>query len=548
MISRVPLAPTLGLVIGVVMTWIYAWVLDDAFIYFRYADNASVLGAGLVYNLGEYVEGFTSPLWMLLLVAARALHFRYWPFLLAIGVLSMSATWALAIRVNRRLSGKDRVEFHLPALWITTCYAVESHFTSGLETPLVQVFALAFVALILEPQVKWLQLAVALGPLVRPELELAFVIAVAWCWYREKRVPWRLLGVGILAQAAWLAFRLYYYADVVPNTFHLKDTSATSRGLHYIHDTLRAHYLYWLLGGLFVLFGVAVWKRRGQALHLAPRAVLWITAAAHAAYVARIGGDFVHYRYLAFPVLVFVASLGGVVEQFLGPTDRVRQWAAFGLGVAFMALMLSAYPEAQLPTHPLSLPTEGDSLAMYRVDGVEDASSHRLRLDLAPSSWDKSTSEVEKFLRNGKLVYHWAAASGWCREGYERLDWFVVQSFGLTDPVLPHVIDPAPSFQAGHRWGVAPLAHDLVAVRFKAFGPAGMDAAALPDDRESVYQAASERREVPPWIFRNRRALSAIERRTHRPRALWADLNQATFMWPKIEVNQFDIVKALRPD
>ena len=39
--------------------------------YFRYVDNWVLAGSGLVYNRGEYVEGFTSPLWVLLLGALR---------------------------------------------------------------------------------------------------------------------------------------------------------------------------------------------------------------------------------------------------------------------------------------------------------------------------------------------------------------------------------------------------------------------------------------------------------------------------------------------
>jgi hypothetical protein len=46
--------------------------MDDAYVYARYADNAAQLGRGLVYNAEEFVEGFTSPLWMLWLTLGRA--------------------------------------------------------------------------------------------------------------------------------------------------------------------------------------------------------------------------------------------------------------------------------------------------------------------------------------------------------------------------------------------------------------------------------------------------------------------------------------------
>src|SRR5438093_6967987 len=43
-------------------------VVDDVFISFRYAGNL-VSGHGLVFNPGERVEGFSNPLWTLLLAA-----------------------------------------------------------------------------------------------------------------------------------------------------------------------------------------------------------------------------------------------------------------------------------------------------------------------------------------------------------------------------------------------------------------------------------------------------------------------------------------------
>src|SRR5260221_4689119 len=42
--------------------WAKRWVQDDAYVSFRYARNF-VRGDGLVYNVGEPVEGYTNFLW-----------------------------------------------------------------------------------------------------------------------------------------------------------------------------------------------------------------------------------------------------------------------------------------------------------------------------------------------------------------------------------------------------------------------------------------------------------------------------------------------------
>lgn len=45
---------------GLFLTIQYAWLLDDAFVYFRYVDKFLFRGFGLVYNNGEYVEGYSA--------------------------------------------------------------------------------------------------------------------------------------------------------------------------------------------------------------------------------------------------------------------------------------------------------------------------------------------------------------------------------------------------------------------------------------------------------------------------------------------------------
>ena len=56
-------------VTAVVWAGSLSWVGDDAFISFRYARNLAE-GNGLVFNVGERVEGYTNFLWTLLMAAA----------------------------------------------------------------------------------------------------------------------------------------------------------------------------------------------------------------------------------------------------------------------------------------------------------------------------------------------------------------------------------------------------------------------------------------------------------------------------------------------
>lgn len=82
------------------------WVCDDAFLSFRYADNL-VEGAGLVYNPGEFVEGYTNLLWTLLLALFRWIGVEPIPVSQVLGVLAYAgaagilAWWAWRGREER---------------------------------------------------------------------------------------------------------------------------------------------------------------------------------------------------------------------------------------------------------------------------------------------------------------------------------------------------------------------------------------------------------------------------------------------------------------
>ena len=65
------LAPAL-VVFGGAYRRLWGYLIDDVFISVRYARNL-VDGHGLVYNVGERVEGYTNLLWTLLLAGALRL-------------------------------------------------------------------------------------------------------------------------------------------------------------------------------------------------------------------------------------------------------------------------------------------------------------------------------------------------------------------------------------------------------------------------------------------------------------------------------------------
>jgi hypothetical protein len=512
------------LITGLVLTYAYRWILDDAFIYLRYADNL-IAGAGLVFNRGEFVEGYTSPLWMVLVVASRWTGLSFWPLMVGGGLLSLGLFWLTLCRVNRALTpiNYSGPWLHMPAVFLCLNYAVLSQFASGMETGLVQVCAAAFVLLILVPSSRLAQVIVALAPLVRPELSLAWLVAVVWCAWRDRRALFILLGLGGLLGGAWLLFRVWYYAELLPNTFYLKDGAHWARGWRYLWDTVGAYHIHvWVLVGGFGLFVLV--RKHGVKIRLLERSVALGVAAVITLYVVRVGGDFLHYRYLAFPVTVVFACLGGIAEPLVYQHFR----GGWGRGFTCVLLVglstLVAFPHNLLPAHPLTLDrwskSLSDGLSSYRANNIEDSMGHRSIAELSPEVWDHPARPVRRRYRR-------AVVDGWCATSYRLMNVYIVHRFGLTDAVLSRVKVKA-SAHAGHK-KIKAYANDLLQARFSHAEPVrlGRFVRVLRGSR-MVRLVDLIDEDSPDWLVENRDAIAHIEAQAHNQHDLWENIGLAS--------------------
>src|SRR5688572_10808691 len=334
----------IALAAGLALVLAYAWFMDDAFVYFRVVDNLVVLGIGPVYNHGEFAEGYSSPLWMLVLAALRTSGVDYWTITLALGCLSFVAFWYLLLVLQRRNSLGAAVP-NLALAFLAGNYGVLCYFTSGLETPLVHVVACLYALYFLAPPSRGLDLALSLSPLVRQELVVPLAFALVWKGWRERRVPWRLIAWSALASGGWLLFRVWTYADLFPTTYHLKNTVQLAQGLRYVHDTLAPYGLYPALALGLIAW---LWTRErgsnpfGRSTWTSPALALLVCALLVTLFVVKIGGDERHYRYLAFPLCLLVVVLAPPLERVVA---RLRSpLARNGVGLAVLALSTAAYP------------------------------------------------------------------------------------------------------------------------------------------------------------------------------------------------------------
>ncbi len=520
-----------ALAASLLLTLQYAWVLDDAYIYARYVDNLVHLGRGLVFNEGEYVEGYSSPLWCLAMIPLRALGLQWWSVIRLAGLACAAASWWLLVLLARRAAPAGARPLNLAAILLCFNYAVLSYFTSGVEAPLVQLVACAFALYVFDPRQRTAAVLVGLAPMVRHELVLPLALALVWAWRSSGRLPWRPVLVAALTLLPWLAFRVLYYADIFPNTFYLKDEVNWARGLEYLHDTAVTYGVYVLAPLLAALAWALVRSGavRANALRTKERWVLLASAALVSAYVAKIGGDPRHYRYLAFPFCVLACASQGLLEHALQvASPRMRSFAP-ALG-ALLALGVFALHPRQLGGHPLSR-----SVEHFKVGEINDAQYHRLHydLDFDPWVWDAGDETLDDIdldfiwrdkpqlpqgpvpIRGEYRRYRAAGLSardfdvygeGWCVRTWKRFSQSLIHKDGLTDPILARA--KVPSHRAAHKRGLKEFTADVVTLRQRYGFKAGAARA---------WTAAGD---APEWIVRNLETIDAIEAKAFNRHAL----------------------------
>lgn len=118
-----------GLVCAVMSALVWGYTVDDAYIVFRYARNL-VEGHGPVFNVGERVEGYSSPLWLMLATAAEALHL---PAEQACKIASLLTVIVFIRSVSRRLTGLHPAA-QAPLLLLAVYAPLHVAIVGGLET------------------------------------------------------------------------------------------------------------------------------------------------------------------------------------------------------------------------------------------------------------------------------------------------------------------------------------------------------------------------------------------------------------------------------
>lgn len=323
---------------------------EDAFINLRVVDQIFA-GHGPVFNAGERVEAFTSPLWIGALVGVRATLGQVlrmeWATVVACLAASTGAFVVGAVAA-RRLHDDNVFVVPLGLAFVAAVPVVWDFSTSGLEVGITWLWlaiswsVLLGVARASAPKQGWARwtglIVLGLGPIVRPDLGIVSVcLVVGWLLIAHQRG--RILGdlaVAFAAPIVYQVFRMGYFAALVPSTALAKDAGGlhVGQGLSYGADLIGTYWLWVPLLCIAVVIGLNV-ARSPRSLGVACGAMV-LGGLLHASYIMLIGGDYMHGR-LLLPALFAVAlpaSLGVA-------SPDVRAFALLGLG-AVWALVCAA--------------------------------------------------------------------------------------------------------------------------------------------------------------------------------------------------------------
>ncbi len=290
--------------------------MDDAYISFRYALNLAN-GAGLVYNVGEHVEGYTNFLWTILLAgcAYLGLELVVWSKILSLCVAI--GTLFVIYRFSQHLFTERQALWIIAALPLVLFSAMPSqarYVVSGMETLLFG-FLLTLSTYLLYRR-RWAASGVvySLTAITRPEGLIYFAIALGYGLVLLKEGSHQQPGVRkfisrfllsfILIYGLYFLWRYSYYGYLFPNTFYAKAPSLNLANLERGWNTLGEVFTSWSVLPLLLLGFFALPSARTNRIWYLFAGFVVITAI----YFISIGGDFVVWFGPRFfmPVLPFI--------------------------------------------------------------------------------------------------------------------------------------------------------------------------------------------------------------------------------------------------
>lgn len=217
------------------------FTVDDAYISFRYAENFAQ-GDGLVFNKGEFVEGYTNFLWVILLGLLKKIDIDVSSSSLWLGITTSLLTLGFMFLISQQISLKYStvsksfwdVRHFIGILFLATSPAFGIWTVARLETPLFSCLLTGAIWLHLREMQQPIRFPISaccfgILALTRPEgmmyFGLTMLYSLVFGWRTRQLEQWRfwkpvlLFLIIVLPHLLW---RWYYYGDLLPNTYYMR--------------------------------------------------------------------------------------------------------------------------------------------------------------------------------------------------------------------------------------------------------------------------------------------------------------------------------------
>ncbi|MCP4403590.1 MAG: glycosyltransferase family 39 protein [bacterium] len=338
------------------------FTVDDAFISFRYAENFAN-GGGLVFNKGEYVEGYTNFLWVILLGSFHKLGFDIPHMSLILGavfsLLTLLGGYFLSCAVSRKRtfppSASLLMTFSIIALASSRSFGIWA--VAGLETPLFMCLLTwaIYRRLREEEQSGFPFSAILFGlmALTRPEGIMYFGLSCLHsCVYRLKSArgnafeQWKNVLIFSAFVVPHFLWRWLYYGYLFPNTSYIKVGGELKlSGFKYVYE----FFLHYGGGAFFLICCLLVLATR---LNEYWSSYLLSIMSLSILYFLYVGGDWMpEFRFFAPLLPLFFLLMQEGLREFPGRVFKKHLQLATA-GVGLIMLVIAGNNLLRIALHP----------------------------------------------------------------------------------------------------------------------------------------------------------------------------------------------------
>lgn len=308
--------------------------VDDAYISYRYGKNL-MEGKGLVYNQGEYVEGYTNFLWTIItapFTQIKTVDVSIFSSTLGllISMVNILMVSLIAKMFNGNLTKYLKYLVLLPALFMALDDSIAFWAIGGMEFPLYTLFILGITYnyFRINDGKKYLFnliILLMLCTLSRPEGNMIIVVTLAHMFLFRKRIKnfskvfFTIIAAYALFCIGYYGFKYLFYGQLIPNTFYAKGVTDFKMNL-----VLGTKYLALCVGTRIYIFLFILFIPFKKAFTDLRQSYLVSFVLIYIIYIVAVGGDWMIANRFFVPIIPMLYILS--VIGFLNVLNKISEY------------------------------------------------------------------------------------------------------------------------------------------------------------------------------------------------------------------------------